>query len=219
MFIRKFIFAIMTSNALFAASNAIVFDFGGVMTGKPNRDLVINFICDSFDFLPSEFEKANLEKRKAIKEEGISDLQFWIRYAEKKNVSLTKNWETEFRNILLDAIGVNEEMYLLVDELKSKEVPVALLSNIDVRLSRILRELNLYHPFDPCLLSCEIDAEKPNPKAYQVALDALKTPAHEVVFIDDRPENIEAAKQMGLDAILFESTAQIRKELSKRNLL
>jgi len=124
----------------------------------------------------------------------------------------------QFRHVLKNAIGINEDMHLLVGELKGKQVPVALLSNIDLRLSTILRELNLYQPFDPCLLSCEIGAEKPDPKAYQATLDVLKAPAHQVVFIDDRLENVEAAKELGLDAILFESVEQIRQELTVRKL-
>jgi len=48
------------------------------MTGQPDRALVVNFLCDTFNLLPSEFEVANLEKRKAIQEEGINDLEFWL---------------------------------------------------------------------------------------------------------------------------------------------
>lgn len=39
-----------------------------------------------------------------------------------------------------DAIGVNLEMYALVDQLKEQQIPVALLSNIDERLSKLIRE-------------------------------------------------------------------------------
>ncbi|MCB1082681.1 MAG: HAD family phosphatase [Simkania sp.] len=219
MYFRKFFLTLMTSSALFATSNTVLFDFGGVMTGEPNRVLVMNFLCESLELMPSEFEKANLEKRQAFLEHGINDLQFWLEYASKHNISLPKEWEQEFKVVLKNAIGINDEMYALVEELKSKKIPVALLSNIDKRLSTILRELDLYYPFEPCLLSCDIGAEKPDLRAYEVALNHLNTPAHQIVFFDDREENIEAAKQAGLDAILFESAAQAREELAKRNLL
>ena len=219
MFFRKFFLTLMASSTLFASSNTVLLDFGGVMTGEPDRALVLNFLCESLELLPSEFEKANLEKRQAFAQHGTNDLQFWVEYAASHDISLPQEWEQQFKAVLRNAIGVNDEMYALVEELKSKKIPVALLSNIDKRLSTILKELDLYYPFEPCLLSCDIGAEKPDPRAYEVALDLLNAPAHQIVFFDDREENIEAAKQVGLDAILFESVSQAREELAKRNLL
>jgi putative hydrolase of the HAD superfamily len=110
-------------------------------------------------------------------------------------------------------------MYDLVLELKGKGIPVALLSNIDDRLARIIREFNLYAPFDPCLLSCEIGLEKPDPKIYEFLLKEMELSATSIIFIDDRAENIEAAQKLGFDAILFTSQNQLQKELKKRGLL
>ena len=110
-------------------------------------------------------------------------------------------------------------MYGLVDELREQQIPVAFLSNIDERLSKLIRDFGFYEPFDPCLLSCETGIEKPNPKAYEILLAKLDLPAKEILFIDDRPENVEAAKKIGIDALLFESLEQLRKELLKRELL
>ena len=118
-----------------------------------------------------------------------------------------------------DAIGVNPEMYVLVDQLKAQQIPVALLSNIDDRLSNLIRDFGFYEPFEPCLLSCEIGVEKPDLKAYELLLKTLNLPAKDVVFIDDRPENVEAAKTLGLDAILFKSEQQLRNELRTRGSL
>ena len=107
-------------------------------------------------------------------------------------------------------------MYILVDQLKKQQMPVAMLSNVDTRLANLLREFGLYDPFSPCLLSCEMGVDKPDLKAYEILLNQLKLPAGDVVFIDDRLENVEAAKKMGIDAILFESENQLRAELGKR---
>lgn len=214
----SFITSALTATSLIAAPQAIVFDFGGVMTGEPNREAVIDFICQSFDFSREEFEKVNQEKRLALKQ-GKTDEEFWIFYAKNKGIELPYNWTASFKLVMKDAIGVNPEMYALVDELKEQHIPIALLSNIDERLSKLIREFGLYEPFNPCLLSCEIGVEKPDLKAYELLLTKLNLPPKEVVFVDDRPENIESAKKMGLDAILFESEEQLRIELSKRGVL
>lgn len=47
----------------------------------------------------------------------------------------------------------------------------------------------------------------------------MNLPASEIVFIDDKAENVEAAKKIGIDAIVFESSEQLRTELLQRKLL
>jgi epoxide hydrolase-like predicted phosphatase len=221
-FMKKILFFLITSiliaTSLMAAPQAIVFDFGGVLTGEPNREAIVHFIRNSFHFSQEQFEAVNLEKRLALKQ-GKTDEEFWVAYAKENGIHLPSSWVESFKSVMKDSIGVNSEMYALVEELRAQHMPVALLSNIDGRLSKLIRDFGLYDPFDPCLLSCEIGIEKPDPKAYEFLLTRLNLPAAEVVFIDDKLENIEGAKGVGLDAILFESPGQIREELKKRGYL
>jgi epoxide hydrolase-like predicted phosphatase len=212
------ILSTFTATTLIAAPQAIVFDFGGVLTGEPNRAAVVDFIKESFHMSEEEFEKVNQEKRLAVKQ-GSTDEEFWLAYAKTKGIILPSNWPVSFKSAMKEAIGVNSQMYQLVEELRERGILIALLSNIDERLSKLVREFGFYKPFAPCLLSCEIGIEKPDPKIYEFLLQELNLPAEEVVFIDDLPENIEAAKKIGLDAILFESEYQLRGELSKRGAL
>lgn len=215
---KKLILLLLAVASLNAAPQAVVFDFGGVMTGEQNKEAVILFLCESLNLTAAEFEKANLEKKQASKT-GTTDSQFWQEFAHKKNIQLTTDWPHQFNSVMKEAIGINPEMYALVDQLKENQIPVALLSNIDDRLSKMLREFDLYEPFHPCLLSCEIGVEKPDPKAYQILIEQLGLNPSEIIFIDDRLENILEAKRMGLDAILFHSHKQIQIELQSRDLL
>lgn len=209
--------SILATTSLIAAPQAIVFDFGGVMTGKPNPEVVVRFIQESFHFSPEQFDKINLEKRQAI-QQGKTDAKFWISYANENGIELPNNWEESFKAVLKTAIGVNSNMYVLVEELRSKEIPVVLLSNINERLAKLMREFDLYSPFNPCLLSCEIGLEKPDTKIYEYLLKELTLSAEDVIFVDDILENVEAAKSMGIDAILFESEQHLRTELIKRGV-
>ena len=215
---KKFVFLLLATVSLYATPQAIVFDFGGVMTGEPNREAVIEFLCTTFQLIPSEFEKANLEKKEAVKL-GMTDEEFWLNFANERGVVLPNTWLQQFKSVMKEAIGANPEMYALVNELREKQIPVALLSNIDERLSKLIREFGLYDPFNPCLLSWEIGARKPNAKAYEILLERLGLPSADVVFIDDKEENVEAAKKIGIDALLFESSEQLRQELKNRGVL
>lgn len=221
-FMKKIFLSVLAStlfaSSLIAAPQAIVFDFGGVMTGERNREAIITFIQESFNLSSDEFEMVNQEKRKAIKN-GKTDEEFWIGYAKDNGITLSFNWPESFKSVMKGSIGINPNMYHLVEELRQRQMPVALLSNIDERLAKLLREFELYEPFFPCLLSCEIGIDKPDPKAYEILLTHLNLPAQEVVFIDDKLENIEAAKKIGIDGILFENEQQLRAELNQRGVL
>jgi hypothetical protein len=45
---KKLICLLFATTSLYASPQAIVFDFGGVMTDEPNREAVVEFLCASF---------------------------------------------------------------------------------------------------------------------------------------------------------------------------
>lgn len=213
----SFILSTMTASSLLAAPQAVVFDWGNVI-GFNDRSVVVDFMCDAFCFSEDEFESANLEKRKAMKS-GKTDVDFWIEFAQKRGVQLPKDWSGQYTAVLKKSVGADPNMYTLIDQLKENGVRVGMLSNIDDRYTKLIRDFGFYKPFEPCLLSCEMGLEKPDPKAYELLLKTINLPAEEIVFIDDKEENVEAAKAMGIDAILFTSEPQLRGELNKRGVL
>jgi putative hydrolase of the HAD superfamily len=215
------LFSLLTffiTSGLLAETRAVVFDFGGVMTAEQNRTIVIDFLRESFHLSKDKFEKINKEKRVA-NSKGISDEEFWLSFAQKKRIQLPENWNESFKAVMKQGIGVNPHMYKLVEELKAAAIPVALLSNIDERLGKLLRDFGYYDAFYPCLLSYEIGLQKPDMRIYEYLLDTLDLQAEEVIFIDDKIINIEAARKLNIDGIVFESETQLREELAKRGLL
>ena len=103
----------LTTLSLFAAPQAVVFDFGGVMTGEPNKEAVVQFLRSTFALSEAEFEKINFEKREAVKV-GKSDEEFWFQFAKENGITLPANWSVSFKSVMKEAIGINPEMYILV---------------------------------------------------------------------------------------------------------
>ena len=60
---------------------------------------------------------------------------------------------------------------------------------------------------------------KPDQKIYAILLERYKLLPDQCVFIDDRQENLNTAKEMGITTILFTSAAQVCEELKHTGVL
>lgn len=69
--------------------------------------------------------------------------------------------------------------------------------------------------FDSIVISAEVKLSKPDPRIFQVALQELDVQPFESAFIDDFPQNVEAARSVGMHALQFRSPEQIRLDLEQ----
>ena len=67
--------------------------------------------------------------------------------------------------------------------------------------------------FDECVVSYEVGVMKPHPRIYEVALEKGLASAEKSVFVDDREENIAAAKELGIHTIHFVPDTDLQREL------
>jgi FMN phosphatase YigB (HAD superfamily) len=58
---------------------------------------------------------------------------------------------------------------------------------------------------------------KPDLCFYKFVLDGIKAEPESVVFVDDRPENVLAARSLGINGIVFDDVERVRQAL--RNLV
>jgi FMN phosphatase YigB (HAD superfamily) len=95
-----------------------------------------------------------------------------------------------------------------------------LLSNTNALHFEMLREN--YGPmlrhFHHLILSYEVHAMKPHPEIFQAAVERAGCRPEECFYTDDIPAFVEAARQMGLDAVQFESSGQLERELRQRGI-
>ena len=81
---------------------------------------------------------------------------------------------------------------------------LSILSNADLTLrDRLEREMKIHHLFDDIVCSAEVGMAKPEPGIYTMAAQRLGVAPAECVFVDDLDKNVEAARGVGMQAVLF----------------
>ena len=98
----------------------------------------------------------------------------------------------------------------------------AICSNIPPDMAKVLFENMLCSPlsglplplrFDPVITSCSIGINKPDSGIYQHLLDKLSLPPQEVLFIDDREDNVKGAQALGISALVYNSFNSLMRQV------
>jgi putative hydrolase of the HAD superfamily len=98
---------------------------------------------------------------------------------------------------------------------------LVLVSNTNALHFEMIRETyaHLLRHFDDLVLSYEVRAMKPQPEIFQAAVEVAGCPPGECFYTDDIAAYIEAARRMGIDAVQFESRAQLEGEMRSRGIV
>lgn len=147
----------------------------------------------------------------------ISPTAWHQRMMRRFNLSLSY---AEFRdtwNLVLDPKLILDEN--LFAQLGSR-CQLALLSNTDpVHVECLEQQFVFGRHFPVRIYSCSVGASKPSPVIYKAALEGLGVAARDALYIDDVQEFVDAAREVGLDAIRFESRVLLEEELGRRQLV
>jgi glucose-1-phosphatase len=101
----------------------------------------------------------------------------------------------------------------------SRRYRLLLLSNTNaIHFEMIRRTYPLLRHFHEFVLSYEVGAMKPDPRIYQAAIERAGCLPGECFFTDDMAPFVEGARRAGIDAVQFQSAAQIERELSARGI-
>ena len=95
-----------------------------------------------------------------------------------------------------------------------------LLSNTnDIHFTMVERKYPIMRHFDDHVLSYRVGAMKPSPRIYQEAIARAGCRPEECFFTDDVAAYVDGALRAGIDAVRFESAAQVEQELMNRGVL
>jgi putative hydrolase of the HAD superfamily len=112
------------------------------------------------------------------------------------------------------------EVFAAVDAVRVRGVTCALATNQEAfRFAFMADELGYRDRFDHLFASCAMGVRKPDTAYFEQMLRVLGVPASDVLFLDDHPANVEAARAVGLHADLVAQCADVPDLLRSRGLL
>lgn len=106
----------------------------------------------------------------------------------------------------------------LVERVRSQRRTVLLSNTNAIHYSMLKERYSILRHFDGYCLSHEVGAMKPDPRIYQRAVELAQCRPEECFFTDDIAEYVEGARHAGIDAVQFQSAAQIAEELRARGI-
>lgn len=188
---------------------AVIFDWGGVLIDDPEEGYLS--YCAKFMGVDKELLKAAYKKFGPEFQKGlISEDVLWDNVCSELKIQKPNKllWEKAFRS----AHKPRKEVFALAKQLHEC-YKIGFLSNTEMPAIKIFYEQG-YDMFDVVVPSCFEGTRKPEKKIYLIILEKLDVKASEAIFIDDKIEYVEAAKNLGINGILFKNLDQVKEELA-----
>ena len=95
---------------------------------------------------------------------------------------------------------------------------LALLSNAPADVAEAVQALPVAGYFEHLVFSCALKSAKPDPECFQATLAVLGAEPADVIFLDDRPDNVAAAAALGMVSFQFTGAAAARADLARRGI-
>lgn len=185
---------------------AVLFDADGVIQKRPHgwRDALgerLGFSGEDGEFLAGAFraEEPALEGRADFNRALSALLSRW-------NCRATLDEALRVWTML----DVDSKITDAIRRLRQRGVSCHLASNQEPYKAHYMSEVLGYrHLFEQEFYSCHLGVKKPKQAYFRAIVNALGVPPNRMLFIDDRPHNVDAAREVGLHGSTYHIEAGI----------
>ncbi len=187
---------------------SIIFDWGGVLAPSDNKIAAVR-LRKNFDFDVNEFYKYFEEHEDNLCHTN-EDKKFLLIASKKFNIPVGS---------IINALSADppDEVFEIAKSLSKKYKTYILSNQLKFRTDYIKSTFDLSF-FDKVFFSNEIGLKKPNKDIFNYLLKEIQNKPDECLFIDDLSENIQVAKKLEFNTILFKNLEQLKKQLSSFSL-
>jgi putative hydrolase of the HAD superfamily len=200
----------------------VISDFGGVLTSPLMQ--AFNRVQDDMDVPVEAYGPAMIHSLAhdgvhplfALERGEITEAEFLARLERGLAATLGRDVTLHgFGARLMNGLGPNQELFDHYAALKrDRGLRFALCTNNVREWEPLWRALlPIDDVFEVVVDSAFVGTRKPEPEIYALTLGRLGLPAAACAFVDDLERNVEAARDAGMEGIVFRDTAQAIAEL------
>ena len=194
---------------------AVLFDYGNVLC-LPQTRKAVEAMAALLDSPVSSFEEAYWKDRLAFDQASLSPEAYWKGVADALSRHLSQDLRDSLTEIDNSSWALpNDTMANWASALRGAGLRIAILSNMPVTVRSHLRNVTWLPKFDYSCYSCDLRLVKPGPEIFHDCLKGVGVEPGAALFLDDREENIDAARQLGIHALHFIDPAQAQQEIDK----
>jgi 2-haloacid dehalogenase len=197
---------------------AVVFDLGNVLihwdphpaiaAGMGDDEADRFLTAEDFDFMAWNHVQDEGRTWDEAEAEVEASHPHWARHAA--------SYRAQFEHSLLGAV---DDSVAVLRDLHTAGVRLAALTNWSSELFPYARErFEFLTLFEDIVVSGDEGVAKPAREIFTVLQERIGIPLDRCVFVDDKAENVAAAAQAGMDALVFTETGHLRDDLRARGL-
>jgi len=198
---------------------AVLFDYGMVLSAPPDP-AAWQRMREITGFDEETLHRGYWAPRHAYDRGDLNGLDYWEEVAAGAGTTFTEEQVAELIAADVDLwTRLNAPMLAWAQRLQQAGVRTGILSNIgDAMTEGLLRKFDWLDGFHHCTWSYRLRVAKPEAEIYRAAAEGLETPAGQILFLDDKIENIEAARASGMQAIQYLDHESFENEMKERGL-
>jgi putative hydrolase of the HAD superfamily len=198
---------------------AILFDYGMVLSAPPDP-AAWQRLRQITGFDEETLQRGYWKFRHAYDRGELTGIAYWNEVAVSAGSSFTSVQIAGLIDADVDLwTQLNQPMIDWAQRLQRAGIRTGILSNIgDAMTEGLLRKLDWLGSFYHCTWSYALRLAKPELAIYHFAAEGLHTPPEQILFIDDKLENVTAAQEAGMQAIQYRDHASFEQEMETRGL-
>lgn len=193
---------------------AIIFDLGGVVVRGGYLDFLKHYCLGCLTPLG---HKKILKLEHEVNLGKISEAEFYLQLQTVFGVHLTAK---KMHDLIVKKMRPNKALLKVLPQIKKSKV-VMFTNSIGHIASEVIGRGRqpIKSLFDRVFDSTKIHLAKPDVPAFRYILKKMKLRPHQSLFVDDRLENVKAARKVGMNGILYKDAVQFRKTIKKYIIL